>query len=123
MTSETRRRKWRWLRHVAWVLAAKAFLILLILAGVAIFFGSGAGNPLIQRYVVRNLIKPELKSAQDPRALIKALVGPASYLIGAAAAWVSVHAALVIYLLTPLFYITPPAWHGNTEARPNQQKP
>jgi len=57
MTSETRRRKWRWLRHVAWVLAAKAFLILLILAGVAIFFGSGAGNPLIHRYVVRNLEK------------------------------------------------------------------
>jgi translocation and assembly module TamB len=57
MTSETRRRKWKWLRHVAWVLAAKASLIFLILAGVAIFFGSGAGNPLIHRYVVRNLEK------------------------------------------------------------------
>src|SRR5260370_7645211 len=55
MTSETRRRKWRWLGHVAWVLAAKVFLILLILTGVAIFFGSGAGNPLIQRYVVHTL--------------------------------------------------------------------
>jgi len=39
------------------VLAAKVFLILLILAGVAIFFGSGAGNPLIHRYVVRTLEK------------------------------------------------------------------
>jgi uncharacterized membrane protein len=77
----------------------------------------------LQRYIVRNLIKPELASAQDPRALIKGLVGPASYLIGAAAAWLSVHAALVIYLLTPLFYITPPEWHGKTEARPSQQKP
>ena len=57
MTQETRRRKWRWLRHVAWVLAAKAFLILLILTGVAIFFGSGAGNPLIHRYIVRTLEK------------------------------------------------------------------
>ena len=57
MTQETRRRKWRWLRHVAWVLAAKAFLILLILCGVAIFFGSGAGNPLIHRYIVRALEK------------------------------------------------------------------
>ncbi|HXN52025.1 MAG TPA: translocation/assembly module TamB domain-containing protein [Candidatus Acidoferrum sp.] len=57
MNSETRHRKWRWLRRVAWVLAAKAFLILLVLAGVAIFFGSGAGNPLIQRYVVRTLEK------------------------------------------------------------------
>ena len=55
MTSETRRRKWRWLRHVAWVLAAKVLLILLILTGVAIFFGSGAGNPLIHRYVVHTL--------------------------------------------------------------------
>jgi len=69
----------------------------------------------LQRYIVRNLIKPELKSAQDPRALIKAMVGPASYLMGAAAAWVSVHAALVIYLLTPLFYITPPEWHGRVQ--------
>ena len=55
MTRETRQRKWRWLRHVAWVLAAKISLILLALVGVAIFFGSGAGNPLIQRYVVRTL--------------------------------------------------------------------
>jgi len=37
-------------------------------------------------------------------------------------AWLSVYAALVIYLLTPLFYITPLEWHGKTEARPNQQK-
>jgi translocation and assembly module TamB len=57
MTRETRQRKWRWLRHVAWVLAAKVLLILLILAGLAIFFGSGAGNPLIQTYIVHNLEK------------------------------------------------------------------
>jgi translocation and assembly module TamB len=55
MTRETRQRKWRWLRHVAWVLAAKLLLILLALVGVAIFFGSGAGNPLIQRFVVHRL--------------------------------------------------------------------
>jgi len=57
MTRDTRRRKWRWLRHVAWVLGAKVLLILLILGGVAIFFGSGAGNPLIHRYVVKRLEK------------------------------------------------------------------
>ncbi|HLZ91218.1 MAG TPA: translocation/assembly module TamB domain-containing protein [Candidatus Acidoferrum sp.] len=57
MTRETRQRRWRWLRHVAWVLAAKVLLIVLIAAGVAIFFGSGAGNPLIQEYVVRSLEK------------------------------------------------------------------
>ena len=57
MTRETRRREWRWLRHVAWVLAAKILLILLILGGVAVFFGSGAGNPLIHGFVVKRLEK------------------------------------------------------------------
>src|SRR6266404_4138423 len=57
MTRDTRGGKWRWLRHVAWVLAAKLLLILLILGGVAIFFGSGAGNPLIHGYVVKRLEK------------------------------------------------------------------
>ncbi len=55
MTSETRKRKWRWLRHVAWVLAAKVLLVVLALIGVAIFFGSGAGNPIIQRFIVHRL--------------------------------------------------------------------
>jgi translocation and assembly module TamB len=55
MTRETRRKKWRWLRHLAWVLAAKASLIVLVLIGVAVFFASGAGNPLIHRYLVRRL--------------------------------------------------------------------
>ena len=57
MTRETRRRKWRWLRHIAWVLAAKLLLILLIVMGVMIFFGSGAGNPLIHGFVVNRLEK------------------------------------------------------------------
>jgi hypothetical protein len=55
MTHETRRSKWRWLRHVAWVLAAKLFLILLAVIGIVIFFGSGVGNPIIQRLIVRRL--------------------------------------------------------------------
>jgi translocation and assembly module TamB len=57
MTREARPGKWRWLRHVAWVLAANVLLILLILAGVAIFFVSGAGNPLIHGLVVSRLEK------------------------------------------------------------------
>src|SRR5713226_4506950 len=52
MTKETRKRKWRWLRHVAWVLGAKIFLITL---GLLIFFGSGAGNPLLKRLLVKRL--------------------------------------------------------------------
>lgn len=55
MTQETRRRKWPWLRHAAWVLAAKLLLLFLALLGVAIFFGSGAGNPIIHRFVVARL--------------------------------------------------------------------
>ena len=52
MTRETRKRKWRWLRHVAWVLGAKIFLIV---TGVTIFFGSGLGNPMLQRFLARRL--------------------------------------------------------------------
>src|SRR6266852_6927038 len=52
MTRETRRGKWRWLRHVAWVLGAKIFLIV---TGLMIFFGSGAGNSLLTRLLVSRL--------------------------------------------------------------------
>jgi uncharacterized membrane protein len=66
----------------------------------------------LHAYIVRHLIKPELAPLQDPHGLIKALVGPLSYLVGVALAWVSVHAAFAVYALTPLFYITPPEWRG-----------
>jgi len=69
----------------------------------------------LQAYVVGRLIKPELAALQDPHGLRKALVGPLSYLVGAAAAWVYIPAAFIIYALTPLFYITPP--HGRGPAR------
>jgi hypothetical protein len=61
----------------------------------------------LQVYIVRSLLKPEFAAGQDPHFFVKGLVGPASYLAGAAAAWLSVHAAFMIYLLTPLFYLTP----------------
>jgi hypothetical protein len=49
-------------------------------------------------------------------------IAPASYLIGAVAAWLSVHAALVIYLLTPLFFVTPPEWHGKVQPAADEKK-
>src|SRR5262249_916956 len=52
MTKETRRRKWRWLRHTAWVLGIKVTLIVI---GVIVFFGSGAGNPFLKRVLIRRL--------------------------------------------------------------------
>jgi translocation and assembly module TamB len=52
MTQASRKRKFRWLRHVAWILAVNVFLVL---AAIAFFFGSGLGNPLIRRVVVKKL--------------------------------------------------------------------
>ena len=73
---------------------------------------------LLNAYIRRNLLKPELAARQDPNAVVKGLIGPASYLVGAALAWASIHAAFVVYALTPLFYITPwnerAAPHGAT---------
>src|SRR6266566_4838454 len=66
----------------------------------------------LHAYIVRNLLKPELAALQDPHGMRKAMIGPASYVVSAAAAWFSIPAAFVIYALTPLFYITPPKWHG-----------
>jgi translocation and assembly module TamB len=52
VTHETRVRRWRWLRHVAWVLGVKVFLIA---TSLVIFFGSGLGNPLLLRLLVRRI--------------------------------------------------------------------
>ena len=63
---------------------------------------------ILQAYILRNLLKPELAATQDPHILVKSLIGPLSYLLGAAAAWVRTPAAFVVYMITPLFFITPP---------------
>ena len=52
MTEQPRRGKWRWLRHVAWVLVANITLVLV--AGI-VFFGSGSANPLIRRLAIRRI--------------------------------------------------------------------
>lgn len=62
----------------------------------------------LHAYILRHLIKLELAEAQDPTVIRKSFVGRMSYLVGAASAWFSVHAAFLIYLLTPLFSIVPP---------------
>jgi translocation and assembly module TamB len=49
MKREGRHPIWSWVIHTPWVLAMIAIL------SVIVFFGSGAGNPLIQRYLVRRL--------------------------------------------------------------------
>jgi len=52
VSEQTRRSRWRWLRHVAWVLAAS---IVLAITAIVIFFGSGAANPLIRRVAIRRI--------------------------------------------------------------------
>jgi translocation and assembly module TamB len=52
VSGESPRRRWRWLRHVAWVLLAKVTLIVI---AVVVFFGSGAGNPFLRRLAIRRI--------------------------------------------------------------------
>ncbi len=66
----------------------------------------------LHAYILPHLIKPELVDAQSPHIIRKSFVGVFSYLIGAAAAWLSVYAAFIVYLLTPLFFIVPPTAGG-----------
>jgi uncharacterized membrane protein len=61
----------------------------------------------LQSYVQRRLLKPELIDQQDPKLFAKSFVGVASYLAGAAVAWLNIPMAFVIYLITPLYFITP----------------
>ena len=78
-------------------------------------------------HILRRLIKPDLAGTQDPHIIRKSFVGVASYLIGAAGAWVSAHVAFLIYLLTPLFFIVPPepprGVQVGTEVRVPRAKP
>ncbi len=62
----------------------------------------------LHAYILRRLCRPELADLQVPGIIGKSFVGVASYVVGAAVAWVHVHAAFVVYLLTPLFFIVPP---------------
>src|SRR5271168_3329791 len=52
MTQPTQKRGWRWHHHLAWV---SALNISLAVAFLVVFFGSGLGNPLLRRLIVRKL--------------------------------------------------------------------
>lgn len=64
---------------------------------------------VLQSYLKRHLLKPGLAHRQVPHLTRKSLVGVVSYLAGAAAAWIWTPAGFALYLLTPLFFIVPPA--------------
>jgi uncharacterized membrane protein len=61
----------------------------------------------LHAYIVRRVGKPELIALEPEHVIGKSFISVASYLLGAAAAWFSVYAAFVIYLITPWFFITP----------------
>lgn len=63
---------------------------------------------LLHRYILRNLIRPELADAQIPDIIAKSFIGVFSYALGAGLAWVSIYAAFAMYALTPIFFIVPP---------------
>src|SRR6266513_605296 len=79
---------------------------------VSLFGAVMAVNTLLfialQRYIIGNLLKPEVVSAVVPHLTRKSFVGVVSYLLGAAATLFNVHVTFVLYALTPLFFITPP---------------
>jgi TMEM175 potassium channel family protein len=77
---------------------------------------------LLNAYIRRNLLKPEFAARQNPNAVTKGLIGPASYLTGTALAWMSIHTAFAVYALTPLFYITPWNERAAPQAKPNPAK-
>jgi uncharacterized membrane protein len=80
---------------------------------VSFFGGVMALNTLLfmvlHAYILRNLMKPDLVEAQDPRILWKSWAGPLFYLLGAAVAWLYAPVAFLFYLTTPLFFLTPPS--------------
>jgi uncharacterized membrane protein len=71
----------------------------------------------LHAYILRRLGKPELVAMEDPHSIRRSFVGIVSYLVGVAVAWISVHAAFLVYLVTPVFFITPPQRRPATSAR------
>lgn len=53
----------------------------------------------LQAYIVRYRLKPEREPFQHPHFFRRGLIGPASYLLGAALAWAYTPAAFAVYLI------------------------
>lgn len=69
---------------------------------------------LLQRYILRALLKPEFEGTYGPHWLRKAMLGELGYLLGAALAWINIPAAFLLYMVTPLFFVVPPADYKKT---------
>ena len=62
MNQRRRHLIWRWVIHTPWVLVVLAVL------GVVTFFGSGSGNPLLERLLVSRLERATGVRKNDPRS-------------------------------------------------------
>jgi uncharacterized membrane protein len=62
---------------------------------------------LLYTYILRNLLNPQMAGTEDPHIIRKSFIGPISYLIGTALAWVNTDLTFAVYFITPLFFITP----------------
>jgi uncharacterized membrane protein len=62
---------------------------------------------LLYSYILKNLPNPQMAGTEDPHVLRKSFVGPLSYLVGTGVAWLNTDLAFAVYLITPLFFITP----------------
>ena len=62
---------------------------------------------VLQSYIFRRLLKPELAGTADPHWLEKSFIGPALYLLGSAVGWIHPYLSFALFMMTPLFFITP----------------
>ena len=68
----------------------------------------------LQGYIFRNLLKPEYAGTIRPSLVERWFASAGCYLLGSAAAWVTPYLSFALFILTPLFSITP--------RRPHKQK-
>jgi len=71
----------------------------------------------LHAYILRHLLRPELTGTIPPGIVSRSFTGVFFYLLGAAAAWLSAHLAFLLYFVTPLFFIVPPAVRRLSPAR------
>ncbi|KAA9339806.1 DUF1211 domain-containing protein [Hymenobacter busanensis] len=61
----------------------------------------------LHHYVNAHLLRDADQYVPSRPLLLRSLVGPVCYALGAALAWVSIPLSLAVYLFTPLFFVVP----------------
>jgi uncharacterized membrane protein len=80
---------------------------------VSFFGGVMAVNTIMfitmHAHILRHLLKTGAAATVPANIIGRSFLGVLFYLLGAGAAWLSVHLAFALYLVTPLFFIVPPS--------------